>query len=47
MELTGARIHAQESSLVYSELELMGAYKVVKQGTAVVVQDNKVVICRF
>jgi hypothetical protein len=47
MELTGAKIHAQESSLVYSELELMGAYKVVKQGTAVVVQDNKVVICRF
>lgn len=47
MELAGAKIHAQESSLVYAELELMGAYKVVKQGTAVVVQDGKVVICRF
>lgn len=47
MELAGQKIHAQESSLVYSELELMGAYKVVKQGSAVVVQDNKVVICRF
>ena len=47
MELEGAKIHAQESSLVYSELELLGAYKVVKQGSAVVVQDGKVVICRF
>lgn len=47
MELAGQKIHAQESSLVYSELELMGAFKIVKQGSAVVVQDNKVVICRF
>lgn len=46
-ELTGQRMHAQESSLVYSELELLGAYKIVKQGEAVVVHDNKVVICRF
>ena len=47
IELTGQKIHAQESSLVYAELELLGAYKIVKQGSAVVVKDGKVVICRF
>lgn len=43
-ELTGERIHAQESSLVYSELELLGAYKPVVQDGAVVVLDEDLVV---
>jgi hypothetical protein len=45
--VSGDRLRSAGSSLVYSELTLLGAYKVVAQGDSIVVQDGKVVVCRY
>lgn len=47
LKLEGAMIHQYPSSLVYAELELLQGYKVMMQNGKPVVQDGKVVICRY
>lgn len=42
-----SKLKAQESSLVYSELSLLESQKVVTLGDAVIVQDGRVVVCRY